>query len=71
MFLSDWIEQKGVPEVAKLLNVNQNTVRYWRWGVAIPKPKYMRAIKKATKGQVGYDEMIDGPGLPPKKRKKN
>lgn len=71
MFLSEWIELKGVPAVAKLLKVDQNTVRYWRWGKTFPHPEQMRAIKKATKGQVGYDEIIDGPGIPPQKRKKN
>lgn len=60
MTLPDWIDHQGVPTVARLLGVNPNTVRYWKWGVNLPRPEQMRAIKKLTKGVVGYEEIIDG-----------
>lgn len=59
--LKDWINDNGVEHVAKLLKVEQATVRHWRRGANFPRVDQMRVIKKITKGRVGYEEIIDLP----------
>lgn len=57
--LKDWIDSESVQKIAKLLNVEESTVRHWRRGHCLPKAEQMREIKKLTKGTVSYDEMIE------------
>ncbi len=57
--LKDWINSIGVPRVAKLLKVEESTVRHWRIGRCLPRAEQMFAIKKLSKGSVTYDQMID------------
>lgn len=59
MTLKEWINERGTEKVAQLLNVNQSTVRHWRLGNNIPRPEQMKEIKRLSKGQVTYDEMIE------------
>lgn len=59
--LEAWIADKGVTHVAEILGVNPSAVRHWRLGNCRPNVTQMRAIKRATKGAISYDEMIDGP----------
>ena len=65
MSLSDWIAEKGVPTVATMLNVEPNTVRFWRIGHTLPRPEQMQKIRKLSNGVVGYEQIID---QRPKKR---
>lgn len=57
--LRSWIGRLGVPKVAKLLNVEEATVRHWRRGHCLPKAEQMYQIQKLSKGQVTYDGIIN------------
>lgn len=57
--LAEWIDEKGAGNVAELLNVATSTVRHWRTGHALPKASQMQAIKKASKGVVSYEGIIE------------
>lgn len=57
--LKDWINGIGVVEVAKLLGVQEATVRHWRRGANLPSDQLKQKIKKFSRGTVTYDEMID------------
>lgn len=54
-----WIEKTGSTEVAKLLGIRRETVHHWRAGHCYPRVEQMKAIKRLTKGLIGYDEMIE------------
>lgn len=55
----DWIEQVGADWLAKRLGLNPFTVLNWRALRCDPQVIHMRAIKRLSKGLVGYDQMID------------
>lgn len=59
MTLHHWINFKTVKVVANMLEVEEATVRYWRSYHALPRPLQMRAIKRASRGLVTYEIMID------------
>lgn len=55
-----WISVVGVNDLAEALGVDPATVRHWRRGQGFPRVEQMRLIKKLSKGQVGYEQIIDG-----------
>ncbi len=59
MTLSDWIDKTGQKKVARIADVNTSTVSMWKCGRALPRPKSMVAICKASKGRVSYKTMIE------------
>lgn len=60
MTLEAWINSKTTKVVANMFEVDESTVRRWRLRNMLPRPSEMRGIKKASKGQVTYEEMIEG-----------
>lgn len=56
----NWIDTVGVYKVARLLEVDPATVRYWRRRQTFPRVDQMRKIKRVTKGVIGYSQIIDG-----------
>lgn len=58
MTLHDWINRTGPKEVAKTLGVDPSTVSQWRTYRACPRPRYMLAIHKLSKGEVSYESMV-------------
>ena len=57
--LFDFIVERGPTKISKLLNVNESTVRQWKRGYCLPRPEVMMRIKKLTRGQLTYAEMIE------------
>lgn len=55
----EWIERKGVHWVAKQLGVTRFTVLGWKARRADPRVDAMRRIKRMTRGEIGYEQMID------------
>lgn len=55
-----WIDEKGTEEISLKLGVDPSTVRHWRLGNCYPRVEQMRIIKKITKGEIGYEQIIDG-----------
>ena len=55
-----WISEQGPNKLSELLDVQVTTVRHWRTGHCLPQVDKMRAIKKLTKGMIGYEQIIDG-----------
>lgn len=61
MTFNEWIDARGVEEVARLLDVSVSTVRHWRVGHVFPQVAQMIQIKKLSRGVIGYDAIIDNP----------
>lgn len=61
MTFEDWIDEKGLMQLAIELDVSYMTVHAWRNGNGNPKVDTMRKIKQMTKGKVTYDMIIDRP----------
>lgn len=59
MTLSDWITSMSANKVSALLEVELNTIYYWRDLKTLPKPEMMRKIVKVTHGLVGYADIIE------------
>lgn len=57
--LRDWIDETGIREVAKLLNVHHTAVGHWRRGICLPRSVQMEAIHRYSNGRVAYSEMIE------------
>lgn len=57
--LKDWINEVSVLEVARLLKVEDATVRHWRRGHALPRADHMQKINRLSRGTVSYEEMIE------------
>lgn len=55
-----WIDEYGIKNLADKLEINANTVRYWRRGLHVPEAPFMREIKRLSKGKLSYDQIIDG-----------
>lgn len=55
----EWIDRKGPKALAKKLGVTHHTVLHWRSGRCDPRVHVMRKIKRLTRGEIGYDQMID------------
>ncbi len=58
MTLRAWIEKKGPKEVAKLLKVDPATVSLWRAHRSLPRPRFMVAINRLSRGKVSYQQMV-------------
>ena len=56
----EWIEEQGVEELTRKLNVEKNTINYWRAGFSIPRPWQMQKIVKLSRGAVSYQDIIEG-----------
>ena len=56
---ADWIDKITPEKLADALGVHVFTVRRWRRGAGDPRVDHMRQIKFMTRGQIGYDEIID------------
>lgn len=56
----NWLKKTTPLKVSKILEVSENTVRHWIDGRALPKARQMKRIKEATKGKIGYTEIIEG-----------
>jgi hypothetical protein len=56
----EWIKSVGFTKISKLLEVNEETVKHWLAGRALPKARHMRRIKDVTKGLVSYAAIIEG-----------
>lgn len=57
--LKDWIGKTGTSEVAKILDVAESTVRHWQRGHCLPNDRQKHAIRRASKGLVTYDTIIE------------
>jgi DNA-binding transcriptional regulator YdaS (Cro superfamily) len=57
MTLSQWLHRNRssitAAAFARLLGVHHSTVHRWCVGTNVPRPAQMRAIRKATRGEVG------------------
>lgn len=56
---SQWIDAKSVKGLARTLNVQKSTVRYWRLGKTVPRPGQMKKIVQLSRGRVTYRAMIE------------
>lgn len=56
----EWIKTLGFTKISKILEVNEETIKHWLAGRALPKARHMKRIKEVTKGKVGYAEIIEG-----------
>lgn len=54
-----WIEREGVSRVAERLGVDPFTVLHWKAGRHEPRVEQMRQIKRLSRGEIGYDQIID------------
>lgn len=55
----EWIEREGVRPLARRLGVDRFTVLNWKAKRCDPRVAVMRKIKRLTKGEIGYEQMID------------
>jgi len=65
MTLAEYLKINGIDDArfAQLLtragrSVDRATVTKWRLGNHTPRPPYMRAIIRVTKGEVGADDLL-------------
>ncbi len=56
---AEWIDREGVDRLAKRLKINRFTVLHWRAGRHHPRVDQMRVLKKLSKGQLSYDDIIE------------
>jgi len=56
----EWIDREGVESLAKRLRVNANTSRNWRFRKAYPRVEQMKVIKRISKGEIDYAQIIEG-----------
>lgn len=58
MNLREWLAAKGLQqlEFAHMIGANPSLVCRWVSGKGNPSPPWLRAIEKATKRKVGYDD---------------
>jgi DNA-binding transcriptional regulator YdaS (Cro superfamily) len=56
----NWIKSIGFTRISRLLEVNEEAVKHWLAGRALPKARHMKRIKEITKGKVSYTEIIEG-----------
>lgn len=54
-----WIDKQTPIKVARKLGIDVSTVRYWRRGKTFPRVPEMQRIKRWTKGQISYSNIID------------
>jgi DNA-binding transcriptional regulator YdaS (Cro superfamily) len=54
-----WLKSIGDARASSLLNVDRTTVRHWRLGYGLPKALHMLKIKRATRGALSCDAMIE------------
>lgn len=59
MKLTEWINEMSAPKVAKLLDVDPNTVYQWRDLKNLPKDELKMRIVEQTHGLVTYQEIIE------------
>lgn len=57
--LNEWIDLKGMKNVADLLNVPMGNVSHWYHYKALPRPEIMQKIVKHTDGIVSYESIIE------------
>jgi hypothetical protein len=55
----EWIDRQGIQWVMKKLNVTRFTVMGWKAHRNDPRVDTMRTIKRMTRGEIGYEQMID------------
>ena len=58
MKLDKWMANKGLKQTdfAAIVGADQSIVSRWINGLALPTAPYLRAIEKATKRKVGFDD---------------
>lgn len=54
-----WILNTGFKEVSELLDVPPRTPYHWRGGFSTPRPTMMIKIKRLSKGEIDYVDMIE------------
>ena len=59
MKFQNWIEKKGIDNVARLLKLHRTTVWKWLRGKNAPTRKHMEAIKKLSKGRITYKDILE------------
>lgn len=55
----EWIDREGVDQIAKRLGINRFSVLHWRAKRCDPRVDHMRRIKRLTRGEISYEQMID------------
>lgn len=55
----EWIDRQGIGWIMKRLGVTRFTVMGWKAHRSDPRVDTMRAIKRMTRGEIGYEQMID------------
>lgn len=55
----EWIDEKGVDVVARYLGVHRASVNHWRAGRCDPRVDYLRRLKRWSKGELSYEQMIE------------
>ncbi len=66
MTFEEWIDLVGPKKIAKSLNVCPATIRHWRAWRCDPHVAQVRKIKRLSRGLLGYEQIIDRRGTPPK-----
>lgn len=55
----EWIDQTGAKRIARKLDIDIHSVWHWRAHRCDPSVKYMRILKRWSKGDLDYAQMID------------
>lgn len=56
----DWIADYGRVPLAKKLNVHPSNISHWISGLCYPKVRQMKALKRISRGRIGYEQILDG-----------
>lgn len=49
--VKELIGERGVRKIARALQVGEKTVYRWKWGYAMPRPRYMAMLRALKNGQ--------------------